>query len=362
MLIARSTVTLQLLDSYLKPTSHWTPTMSGVEPLADNLLMNGQNTYDCSVESSTYSPQPDQPYLHNCAGGQLYTTQVRPGETVRLRLINSSSFFSFWFSIDSHDVSIVELDGVEIQPISSRGVYINIGQRVSVLVRANQTVAAGNYHMRATIPKTCYLPYAPYTSTGLESAGYQVRGILSYHDGTATTTTLNAAPIGVAGNTSNPYGVENNANRGDVWEGCDDMPFDMPVPMRAEPAVDVADANTHYIEYMFRQAQDVNRIFVNKARFYPVAVLFCEECAQLGENPQRVHMFQDLKTNTGNAMITTDSIHPAHGQRDAMEGRRAADFRTILAELVRQLEPRTEPAGPRAPGRGPRRAGRHQLA
>jgi len=240
--------------------------MSGVEPLADNLLMNGQNIYDCSVESSTYPPDLDQPYPYNCTGGQLYKTQVQPGKTVRLRLINSSSFFSFWFSIDSHDISIVELDGVEIQPISSRGVYINIGQRVSVLVRANQTVA-GDYYIRATIPKTCFLPYAPYTSAGLESAGYQVRGILSYNDGTTTTTatTLDAAPIGVAGNTSNPYGVENNANRGDVWEGCDDMPFDMPVPMRAEPAVEVADANTHYIEYMFRQAQDVNRIFVNKA-------------------------------------------------------------------------------------------------
>lgn len=290
--------------------------MSGVEPLADNLLMNGQNTYDCSVESSTYPPQPDQPYPHNCTGGQLYTTQVRPGETVRLRLINSSSFFSFWFSIDSHDVAIVELDGVEIQPISSRGVYINIGQRVSVLVRANQTAVAGNYHMRATIPKTCYLPYAPYTSTGLESAGYQVRGILSYHDDrTTTATTLDAAPIGVAGNTSNPYGVENNANRGDVWEGCDDMLFDMPVPMRAEPAVDVADANTHYIEYMFRQAQDVNRIFVNKARLYPAAAPCCEECAQLGENPQRVHkkFFQLPRTRANTWKLHTDSIHPAHG-------------------------------------------------
>ena len=70
--------------------------------------------------------------------------------------------------------------------------------------------------------------------------------------------------IGVAGNTSNPYGVENNGLRGDVWEGCDDMPFDMPVPMRKQPAVNVSEANTHYIEYAFRQAQEVNRIFINK--------------------------------------------------------------------------------------------------
>ncbi|KAH7031100.1 Cupredoxin [Microdochium trichocladiopsis] len=252
-----------LLASYLKPASSWAPTMSGVEPLADNLLMNGQNVYDCSIESSTYPPQADQPYTAHCNGGKLYTTQVEPGQTIRLRLINSSSFFSFWLSVDNHNISIVELDGVEIEPIPSRGVYINIGQRVSLLVHANQT--AGNYYMRATIPKTCYLPYAPYTSSGLEAADYAVRGILSY-----TGTAVDAAPIGVAGNTSNPYGVENNANRGDVWEGCDDMPFDKPVPMRPEPAVDVSEANAHYIEYMFRQSQDVNRIFVNKTAYTPL--------------------------------------------------------------------------------------------
>jgi FtsP/CotA-like multicopper oxidase with cupredoxin domain len=178
-----------------------------------------------------------------------------------LRIINSSSFLSYWFSIDNHTVSIVELDGVEIEPITARGVYLNIGQRVSVLVTANQT--AGNYYIRATLPKTCFLPYAPYTSTGLESAGYAARGVLSYDD-----VDLSAEPIGVGGNVSNPYGVGNNGVRGDVWEGCDDMPFDMPKPIRKQDAVEVSEANMQYIEYMFRQAQDVNRIFINKV--YPL--------------------------------------------------------------------------------------------
>lgn len=42
------------------------------------------------------------------------------------------------------------------------------------------------------------------------------------------------------------------------------MPFDVPKPMRKMDAVEFTEANTHYIEYMFRQAQDVNRIFINK--------------------------------------------------------------------------------------------------
>ncbi|KAH6659817.1 Cupredoxin [Truncatella angustata] len=249
-----------LLGSYLNSTSTWVPFESGVEPLADNILINGQHTYNCSVESSTYPPDPASPIASNCTGGQLYHTKVHKGQRIRLRLINSSSFLSYWFSIDNHTLSIVELDGVEIEPISARGVYLNIGQRVSAVVTANQT--AGNYYIRATMPQTCFVPYAPYTSTALENAGYAARGILSYDH-----VALDAEPVGVRGNVSNPYGVDNNGIRGDVWEGCDDMPFDMPRPMRKLDAVDVGDSNYQYIEYMFRQAQDVNRIFINKTAY-----------------------------------------------------------------------------------------------
>ncbi|KAI1079514.1 hypothetical protein F5B20DRAFT_571008 [Whalleya microplaca] len=274
-----------LLKSYLNPSSKWVPFESGVEPLPDNILLNGLNTYDCGVNSTTYpppaSPSPDAlPLPPNCttSGQQLYTTRVRAGQRVRLRLINASSFLSYWFSVDNHTLSIVELDGVEIEPLPARGVYLNLGQRVSVILTANQT--AGDYYMRASLPQTCFLPYAPYSSAGLEAAEYAVRGVLSYEGGDGDdgggggdsdgSANAPAKPIGSAGNTTNPYGVENNGVRGDVWEGCDDMPFDMPVPMRRQPAVNVSESNMHYIEYMFRQAQDVNRIFINKTAYSPL--------------------------------------------------------------------------------------------
>ncbi|KAI1651446.1 putative multicopper oxidase [Daldinia loculata] len=262
-----------ILTSYLNSTSKWVDWESGVEPLADNVLLNGQNTYNCSVTSTTYAPSADQPFENNCTGGHLYTTKVRRGKTVRLRLINASSFLSYWFSIDNHTVSIVELDGVEIEPISARGVYLNLGQRASVILTADQQ--PGSYYVRASLPKTCFLPYAPYNSSGLEAAGYGAKGIISYFEDSQQETGDGDAgpvlePIGVAGNTSNPYGVENNGQRGDVWEGCDDMPFDMPKPMRRQPAVNVSEANTHYLEYAFRQAQEVNRIFVNKTSYLPL--------------------------------------------------------------------------------------------
>lgn len=224
----------------------------------DNFLLNGQNTYDCSVVSSTYPPIPgsDQP---SCTGGQLYSTKVMSGQTIRFRLINHSSYMAFWFSIDNHTLEVVEMDGVEVEPIPSRGVYINIGQRYSVIVKANQT--SGNYYLRATLPQTCFTPYCPYTSTGLDSIGYQVRGILSYDD-----TAVTEEPIGAAGNTSNPYGVDTNLARGDVWEGCDDVPFDVPVPMREMAALNVSENSMHSIVFQFRQAGEVNRIFINRVR------------------------------------------------------------------------------------------------
>ncbi|KAI0544478.1 Cupredoxin [Xylaria curta] len=254
-----------LLPSYLNTTSKWVPWESGVEPLADNILLNGQGTYDCSVASTTYPP----PSLRSssdisCTGGHLYSTKVRTGQRVRLRLINSSSLLSYYFTIDNHTLSIVELDGIEISPISARGIYLNIGQRASVIVTANQT--AGNYYIRATLPQTCFLPYIPYSSAGLAANQYAAKGILSYDD-----VSIDSSPIGVMGNVSNPYGIENNGARGDVWEGCDDMPFDLPEPMREIRAYDVHEDNMLYIEYMFRQAQDVNRIFINKTAYVPLS-------------------------------------------------------------------------------------------
>jgi FtsP/CotA-like multicopper oxidase with cupredoxin domain len=254
-----------LVSSFLNPTSRWVPTNSGIEPLADNLLMNGRNTYNCSIVSTTFPPKyGGQPTpVCNASEGGLYMTKVKSGRDYRLCLINHSSFFSFWFSIDNHTLAIVEMDGIEIEPIPFRGVYVNIGQRYSVIIRTNQTV--GNYYMRATLPTTCFLPFVQYNSSGLNSTNFHAMGVLSYDD-----TDPGAPPIGVAGNTSNPYGASDNPNKNIVWEGCNDMPFDMPVPRRPEAWCDVKWENTTYIEYAFRQSQNVNRVFINKTSWAPL--------------------------------------------------------------------------------------------
>lgn len=255
-----------LVASYLNPTSKWVPNESGVEALADNLILNGKNIYNCSINSTTFPPNHDRQPAPICKPekGSRYVTKVSWGKSYRLRLINHSTFFSFWFSIDNHTIEIVEIDGVEITPIPFRGVNVNIGQRYSIIVRTIEKV--GNYYMRATFPTSCFLPFVPYSSLGLNSTHFQVMGILSYGNTPPT-----APPIGVAGNTSNPSGAADNPYNYIAWEGCNDMEFDRPKPRRKLPAYDLKPGlNMHYIEFAFRQAQNVNRIFINQSSWAPL--------------------------------------------------------------------------------------------
>ena len=75
--------------------------------------------------------------------------------------------------------------------------------------------------------------------------------------------------IGVADNIINPYCAIDNPFNWWVWEGCDDMPFDMTIPMRQAAAYNVSPDNLQYMEYSFHQAQNENRIFLNKVTERP---------------------------------------------------------------------------------------------
>lgn len=269
----------ELADKYLAAGSPWDPDTAGVEPLCDNLVLNGQGVSDCGVMSTTYnyssssssasSSSPlrvDHEHHHHdglqqpaCTGGQMYTTTIRPGSTLRLRLINHSSYLSYWFSIDGHDLTVVEIDGTEVEPVASRGVHVNIGQRYSVIVNATEEV--GDYYIRQTLERDCFLPYSTYRSSGLEAVGYQARGILKYErvgeegvgqDGVQVGPGPEVRMAGTEGDTTNPW-------------GCGDMPFDMPVPMRRGEAYEIGeDDASHIVDFQFRQVGEINRIFMNK--------------------------------------------------------------------------------------------------
>lgn len=247
----------ELAGHYLAASSPWEPAEAGVEPLSDNLLLNGQGAFDCSVASTTFNSTSRQKNAPACTGGQAYTTTIRPGTAMRLRLINHSSYLSYWFSIDSHPLTIVEIDGVEVEPIVSQGVHVNIGQRYSVIIHATEKV--GDYTIRSALEKDCFLPYSTYISSGLESIGYEAKGVLRYErdevpegEETIEEEDTDKEEEGEEEKTTNPW-------------GCRDMPFDMPKPMRQEAAYELGEGDpTHIIDFQFRQVGEINRIFLNK--------------------------------------------------------------------------------------------------
>jgi len=72
---------------------------------------------------------------------------VQAGKRYRFRLVSISCDPSFVFSIDGHQMTVIEVEGTNVQPLPIDAVELFAGQRYSVVVNASQPV--GNYWIRA---------------------------------------------------------------------------------------------------------------------------------------------------------------------------------------------------------------------
>ncbi|KAL0564989.1 Laccase-1 [Marasmius crinis-equi] len=100
-------------------------------PTPDSGLINGKGRYNGG---------PLVPYA---------VINVVKGKKYRLRLVAISCRPFFTFSVDNHDITAIEFDGVEHDPVTVQKVDVYAGQRVSVVLDANQEV--GNYWIRAPL-------------------------------------------------------------------------------------------------------------------------------------------------------------------------------------------------------------------
>ncbi|KAG2179873.1 hypothetical protein INT43_003659, partial [Umbelopsis isabellina] len=114
------------------------------EPVPDSGLINGLNTFNCSGATNTSVA---------CTGGNRANFTFTAGKRYRIRVINTSAIAEFDFSIDGHNLTVVEADGVPMKPVTIDRIPINVAQRYSVIVEANQPV--GNYWVRAVINENC---------------------------------------------------------------------------------------------------------------------------------------------------------------------------------------------------------------
>ncbi|KAF8586682.1 multicopper oxidase [Ramaria rubella] len=93
------------------------------EPVPDSNLMNGVGRY---------------------SGGppvKRAVITVQQGKRYRFRLINMSAMVPFRFAVEDHPFTVIEVDGVNHQPITATSLSISAGQRYSVVLTANQRVA-----------------------------------------------------------------------------------------------------------------------------------------------------------------------------------------------------------------------------
>ncbi|KAF9443529.1 multicopper oxidase [Macrolepiota fuliginosa MF-IS2] len=101
----------------------------GVVSAADSTLINGKGRY------------PGGPSV------DLSVVNVVQNKRYRLRLVSISCDPDFMFSIDNHELTVIEVEGTPVQQYTVNTIHIFAGQRYSVVLNANQTI--GNYWIRA---------------------------------------------------------------------------------------------------------------------------------------------------------------------------------------------------------------------
>ncbi|KAG0288202.1 hypothetical protein BGZ96_007990 [Linnemannia gamsii] len=136
-------------------TWYHSPASQGNDPIPDNGLINGRNSFDCSRDAQALFPTGSE-----CTNGApLATFNFKARSTYRIRLINTGAFADFQFSIDNHELTVIEADGVDMEPVTVQRLPIHVAQRYSVLVHADQAV--GNYYVRATMNTKCFFSSNP---------------------------------------------------------------------------------------------------------------------------------------------------------------------------------------------------------
>ncbi|KAF9441138.1 multicopper oxidase [Macrolepiota fuliginosa MF-IS2] len=127
----------------------------GIISAADSTLINGKGRY------------PDGPSV------DLAVVNVEQSKRYRLRLVSISCDPDFMFSIDNHELTVIEVEGTPVEQYTINTIHIFAGQRYSVVLNANQTV--GNYWIRA-LPNTGNRNLSSTFAGGVNSAILRYKG------------------------------------------------------------------------------------------------------------------------------------------------------------------------------------------
>ena len=150
-----------LIKPYLDPGEFESVPVTG--------LINGIGQFNCTLDET-------------CS---FYRATIRNGTTKRFRIINTSVYAQITFSIDQHEMRLIEVDGTYLDGNQwTRTLLLNPGQRYSILV-TTKTNSSRSYWIRSTLHPFIY-PHHQYNTSIQPNAS----AILQYVDQDNQTETI----------------------------------------------------------------------------------------------------------------------------------------------------------------------------
>ncbi|GAK64256.1 multi-copper oxidase [Moesziomyces antarcticus] len=116
----------------------------GSEPTPDYAMINGLGFSNCPLAPNGTTCISDQPH-----GKSAYNFTVPANKRVRMRVINAGSMATFRFSVDGHNMTVIEADGTEVEPVVVQSLNLMVAQRYSVIIDTDRPVGA--YAVRAEV-------------------------------------------------------------------------------------------------------------------------------------------------------------------------------------------------------------------
>lgn len=94
-----------------------------------------------------FNPSGAEPIPQNALFNEsrLVTWDVQPNSTYFLRIVNMGMFVSQYVFLDDHEFTIVEIDGVYVEPFTVSSLYIAVAQRYGVLVKTKENPATKSF-------------------------------------------------------------------------------------------------------------------------------------------------------------------------------------------------------------------------
>ena len=108
--------------------------------------------YLSAANGDGVEPAPNSTLLNDAQNIRLAIT---PGKTYRLRIINVSAMASNYIQFEGHNMSIIAVDGVNVEPTIASSIYINTAQRMDVLLTAKPN-ADRNYYFVSSADQDMY--------------------------------------------------------------------------------------------------------------------------------------------------------------------------------------------------------------